>query len=206
MSKTILNLMIFAFTWSLASSVFAAGETGDWRARWQQTVSAAKKEGQLSIYGGEEITHPEIIAEFRKEFPDIRIVTVNGHSEVIQRIVAERRAGKYLADLIAYGPNAARTAYLSKFLDPIPAALILPEVTDPSKWYGGKHHYGDAEGKYVFIYEGTPSSSSLAYNTKEVNPGEFTSIWDILNPKWVGKIGYFSYGEGSAIPTPIVML
>jgi iron(III) transport system substrate-binding protein len=205
MSKTILNLMIFAFAWSLASSVFAAGETSDWRARWQQTVSAAKKEGQLSIYGGEEITHPEIIGEFRKKFPDIRVVTVNGHSEVIQRIVAERRAGKYLVDLFAYGPNAARTAYLSKFLDPIPPALILPEVTDRSKWYGGKHHYGDAEGKYVFIYEGTPSSSSLAYNTKEINPGEFTSIWDILNPKWVGKIGYFSYGEGSAIPTPILM-
>lgn len=205
MSKTILNLVIFAFAWSLASSVFAADEMSDWQARWQQTVSAAKKEGQLSIYGGEEITHPEIIGEFRKEFHDIRVVTVSGHSEVIQRIVAERRAGKYLVDLFAYGPNAARSAYLAKFLDPIPPALILPEVTDPSKWYGGKHHYGDAEGKYVFIYEGTPSSSSLAYNTKEVDPAQFTSIWDILNPKWVGKIGYFSYGEGSAIPTPILM-
>ena len=205
MSRTILNLTIYAFAWLLALSTFAAGDGGEWRARWDQTVAAAKKEGQLSIYGGEEITHPEIIGEFRKEFPDIKVVTVSGHSEVIQRIVAERRAGKYLVDLFAYGPNAARTAYLSKFLDPIPPALILPEVTDVSKWYGGKHHYGDAEGKYVFIYEGTPNSPSLAYNTKEVNPGQFTSIWDILNSRWVGKIGYFTYGEGSAIPTPILM-
>jgi iron(III) transport system substrate-binding protein len=205
MSRTILNLTIYAFAWLLALSTFAAGDGGEWRARWDQTVAAAKKEGQLCIYGGEEITHPEIIGEFRKEFPDIKVVTVSGHSEVIQRIVAERRAGKYLVDLFAYGPNAARTAYLSKFLDPIPPALILPEVTDVSKWYGGKHHYGDAEGKYVFIYEGTPNSPSLAYNTKEVNPGHFTSIWDILNSRWVGKIGYFTYGEGNAIPTPILM-
>jgi iron(III) transport system substrate-binding protein len=205
MSRTILNLTICAFAWSLASSTFAASDGGEWRARWDQTVAAAKKEGQLSIYGGEEITHPEIIGEFRKEFPDIKIVIVSGHSEVIQRIVAERRAEKYLVDLFAYGPNAARTAYLLRFLDPILPALILPEVTDVSKWYGGKHHYGDAEGKYVFIYEGTPNSPSLAYNTKEINPSQFTSIWDILNPKWVGKIGYFTYGEGSAIPTPILM-
>jgi iron(III) transport system substrate-binding protein len=205
MSRTILNLTICAFAWSLASSTFAASDSGEWRARWDQTVAAAKKEGQLSIYGGEEITHPEIIGEFRKEFPDIKIVIVSGHSEVIQRIVAERRAEKYLVDLFAYGPNAARTAYLLRFLDPILPALILPEVTDVSKWYGGKHHYGDAEGKYVFIYEGTPNSPSLAYNTKEINPSQFTSIWDILNPKWVGKIGYFTYGEGSAIPTPILM-
>jgi len=205
MSRTILNLTIYAFAWLLALSTFAAGDGGEWRARWDQTVAAAKKEGQLSIYGGEEITHPEIIGEFRKEFPDIKIVIVSGHSEVIQRIVAERRAEKYLVDLFAYGPNAARTAYLLRFLDPILPALILPEVTDVSKWYGGKHHYGDAEGKYVFIYEGTPNSPSLAYNTKEINPSQFTSIWDILNPKWVGKIGYFTYGEGSAIPTPILM-
>ena len=119
MSRTILNLTIYAFAWLLALTTFAAGDGGEWRARWDQTVAAAKKEGQLSIYGGEEITHPEVIGEFRKEFPDIKVVTVSGHSEVIQRIVAERRAGKYLVDLFAYGPNAARTAYLSKFLDPI---------------------------------------------------------------------------------------
>jgi len=200
-----LTLIIFAIAWSFASNTFAASDGDEWRIRWEQTVSAAKREGQLSIYGGEEITHPEIIGEFHKEFPAIKVVTVSGHSEIIQRIEAERRAERYLVDLFAYGPNAARTAYLSKFLDPIPPALILPEVTDPSKWYGGKHHYGDSEGKYVFIYEGTPNSPSLAYNTKEVNPAQFTSIWDILNPKWVGKIGYFTYGEGSAIPTPILM-
>jgi hypothetical protein len=86
MSRTILNLTIYALAWLFALTTFAAGDGGEWRARWDQTVAAAKKESQLSIYGGEEITHPEIIGEFRKEFPDIKVVTVSGHSEVIQRI------------------------------------------------------------------------------------------------------------------------
>lgn len=205
MIRAILYLAILFCPWSLNASAFAASDGGEWRARWEQTVVAAKKEGQLSLYGGEEITHPEIIGEFRKEFPEIKIVTVSGHQEVIQRVIAERRADKFLVDLFAYGPNAGRTAYLLKFLEPMPPALILPEVTDLSKWYGGKHHYGDAEGKHIFIFEGTPNSPSLAYNTKEVNSSQFTSVWDILNPRWVGKIGHYTYGDGGAVPTPILM-
>ncbi len=175
------------------------------RMKWEKTVLEANKEGQITVYGGEEITHPEILAVFNKEFPDIKVVTVSGHSEVIERIVAERRAERYLVDVFAYGPNAARAAYLAKFLDPIPPALILPEVTDTSKWYGEKHHYGDPENRYIFIYEGTPSNSSVAYNTNLVDPNEFKSTWDVLNPKWAGNIGFFAYG-GAAIPTPVLML
>ena len=203
--KWTLSAIIPAVIFLLANTLLAASDSSDWRLRWEKTVGAAKKEGQVSLYGGEEITHPEIIGEFRREYPEIKVVTVSGHSEIIQRIVAERRAEKYLVDLFAYGPGSARTAYLAGFLDPIPPALILPEVTDLSKWYGGKHHYGDNEGKYIFIYEGTPNSPSVGYNIKEVNPSQLSSIWDILMPKWVGKIGYFSYGEGSSIPTPILM-
>jgi len=209
MSKTVLrwhlNLITCAAAILFAASLCKAAESNDWRSLWERTVSAAKKEGQVNLYGGEEIPHPDIIGEFSKEYPEIKIVTVSGHTEVLQRIVAERRAAKYLVDLFAYGPNAGRTAYLAKFLDPIPPALILPEVTDTSKWYGGKHHYGDSENKYIFIYEGTPNGPSLAYNTKEVNPSQLSSVWDIVNPKWVGKIGFFSYGEGNSIPTPILM-
>jgi ABC-type Fe3+ transport system substrate-binding protein len=183
----------------------AAGATG-WKARWDKTLEAAKKEGQVTIYGGEEITHLEIIEAFTKSYPEIKVVTVSGHAEVIQRIVAERRAGKYLVDLFAYGPNAARTAYLAKYLDLLAPELILPEVTDASKWYGGKHHYADPEGKYIFIYEGTPSSPSLQYNTNKVDSRQITTMWDILKPKWVGNIGFFNYAKGDAIPTPVLMM
>jgi iron(III) transport system substrate-binding protein len=200
-----INLTIAVVFLFFHLAAFAASAAESWQALWEKTVAAAKQEGRVTIYGGEEITHPDIIAEFNKSYPEIKVVTVSGHSEVIQRIIAERRAEKYFVDLFAYGPNAARTAYLAKYLDPLPPALILPEVIDTSKWYGGKHHYADPEGKYIFIYEGTPSSPSLAYNTKEVEPTKITSLWDILDSKWMGKIGLFRYGQGGAIPTPFLM-
>lgn len=207
-SRALSKVMFFYFfLFAFAFTSPASGQTkAGWQTEWQNAVQAAKKEAQVTIYGGDEVTHPDILAAFNKAHPDIKVVSVSGHAEVIERIVAERRAGKYLVDVFAYGPNAARVAYLAKFLEPTPPQLILPEVTDTSKWYGGKHHYSDQEGKYIFIYEGTPSGSSIAYNTKLVNPQEIKSTWDVLSPKWVGKIGFFAYGTGGAIPTPVLMI
>ena len=51
----------------------AAAEAPKWKEEWQRVVEAAKKEGQLSLYGGQEITHPDIIAAFNKEFPFIKM-------------------------------------------------------------------------------------------------------------------------------------
>ncbi|HET9548621.1 MAG TPA: hypothetical protein VFQ03_00520, partial [Candidatus Binatia bacterium] len=128
-----------------------AAESPQWQAEWQKTIDGAKKEGQLSLYGGQEITHPDIIAAFNKEFPFIKITSASGRAaDMMTRIVAERRADKYLADLTASGPNGPRMLYLNKILDPLAPTLILPEVTDTSKWYGGKHWYADPENKYIF--------------------------------------------------------
>jgi len=136
-------------------AIVSAAEVPKWKEGWQRVVEAAKREGQLSLYGGQEITHPDIIAAFNKEYPFIKITSASGRAaDMLNRIVAERRADKYLADLTASGPNGPRMLYLNKILDPITPALILPEVTDTSKWYGGKHWYADPENKYIFMFEG----------------------------------------------------
>jgi iron(III) transport system substrate-binding protein len=73
-------------------------------------------------------------------------------------------------------------------LDPITPVLILPEVTDQSKWYQQKHHYSDPEGQYIFNYVGSATYGGIGYNTNLVKPKEFNSYWDLLEPKWKGKI------------------
>ena len=176
-------------------------------AQWEKTLAAARAEGQVTIYGGEEITHHEILGAFQKRYPKIKVVSVSGHLEVMQRIIAERRAKKYLVDLYSYGPNAARTAYTAKFLAPIKPLLMLPEVTDNSGWYGGQHHYRDPDDKYIFVYEGTPGTPGMAYNTKLLKSLEgIDSFWDVLDPKWKGKLGFYSYGRGNSVPTPMLTL
>jgi iron(III) transport system substrate-binding protein len=184
----------------------SAGETPRWKEEWQRVVEAAKKEGQVSLYGGQEITHPEIIAAFNKEFPFVKVTSASGRAaDMLTRIVAERRADKYLADLTASGPNGPRMLYLNKILDPIAPTFVLPEVTDTSKWYGGKHWYADPEDKYIFMFEGTIVTTGLSVNTKLVSPDEIKSYWDLLQPKWKGKL-LGQDPRGAALLTPVLIL
>jgi iron(III) transport system substrate-binding protein len=200
-----MTLLAFAIH-SLLHVIAIAAEAPKWQTEWQRTIEGAKKEGQLSLYGGQEITHPDIVAAFNKEFPFIKVLTTSGRGgDLLARIISERRADKYLADVIATGPNGPRMLYLAKALDPIAPAFILPEVTDTSKWYGGKHWYADPENQYIFIYEGTLNSTGLSYNTKLVNPGEITSYGDLLRPKWKGKILTLD-PRGAVPPTQILTL
>ncbi|HEX2229396.1 MAG TPA: extracellular solute-binding protein, partial [Candidatus Binatia bacterium] len=200
--KTLMLTLAFLLFYS---SAFAA-ESPNWKEEWQRVIEGAKKEGQLSLYGGLEITHPDIIAAFTKEFPFIKITSASGRAaDMVTRIVAERRADKYLADVTASGPNGPRTLYLGKMLDPIGPALILPEVNDRSKWYGGQHWYADPENKYIFMFEGTIVSTGISYNTKLVRADEIKSYWDMLDPKWKGKL-LGQDPRGAALLTPVLIL
>ncbi len=159
----------------------------DWKKEWETTLQAAKREGQVSVY----IYRYEAVLEaFKKEYPDIKVVSVAGTGNQLGlRIISERRAEKYLADIFSGGANTNfNILYKGKALDPIKPALILPEVVDESKWYDGKHGYTDPESKYILGYLANPSSAQLYYNSKLVTLKEFKSHFDLLNPKWEGKI------------------
>ncbi|HWP57389.1 MAG TPA: hypothetical protein VNL14_05845 [Candidatus Acidoferrales bacterium] len=183
-----------------------AAEKPGWQREWQRLADGAKKEGAVYLWGDAEITHPDITGAFAKEFPFIKPITVTGRvGDLTQRILAERRAGKFLADLYSgvMGGAAFYEFYRAGVLDPIRAAFILPEVTDESKWLNGRHHYVDAES-YIILYEGTPAGTSVYYNTELVKPTEFSSYWDLLNPKWKGKIAMFERtGSGFPALTPL---
>lgn len=174
--------------WCLLGLATSAVAQADWEREWRIVVEGARKEGQLNFYGNH--AYPPVLQEFRKKHPEIKVTEVLGTAaQLSQRILAERRAGKYLADIYVASPRTAYTILLpAKALDPISPALILPEVTDQSKWFQGKHHYVDPEQKYAFVMIGTVEGANVAYNTNLVNSGEIKSYWDFLDPRWKGKI------------------
>jgi iron(III) transport system substrate-binding protein len=179
-----------------------AGESGTgWQEEWEKTVRAAEQEGQLVLYSLSEVGDLIANGGFQKRFPKIKISVVGARGgEHVSRIMAERRAGKFLADVGNLGNTSPYTLYQSKALDPIAAAYILPEVKDESKWWQGKPHFIDPEGKYILVYVGAPLFL-VGYNTKLVNPSGFKTYWDLLDPKWKGKIVAFDPKAGGFAAT-----
>src|SRR5690349_11654345 len=88
---------------AIARLSFAADAKPSWQANWEKTLGAAKKEGKLNFYVGRYGTEP-LLNEFRKEFPEIKLITVNGTGNSLgTRIISEMRAGNVVADLFSGG-------------------------------------------------------------------------------------------------------
>ncbi len=184
-----------------APSVKAAEVQLAWQVEWERTVKAAEQEGQLVLYTLSEVGEVFVNSSFQKKFPKIKIFSVSARGgELLSRIMAERRAGKFLADVGNLGNTSPYRLYQAKTLDPMTSAFLLPEVSDESKWWQGKRHYIDPEGKHIFVFVGAPLFL-LAYNANLVNPNEFKSYWDLLSPKWKGKIGAFDPRAGGFAAT-----
>ena len=182
-----IQVMLFCLALSFIS--YAAESKSVWQADWDKTIKAAEEEGALTIYMTQAF-EPVFRDGFQKKYPKIKVTMAAGRGpELSQRVMSERRAERFAVDLYISGNISPLTVFhRAKILEPIKPLLLLPEVVDTSAWYEGKHHYDDPENRYIFVFEGTPRSGEITYNTKLVNPSEIKSYWDLLNPKWKGKI------------------
>src|SRR6266516_4345438 len=105
----------------------------DWKKEWEKTIEAAKKEGQVNVYiGGWEAVLES--GAFQKAYPEIKVTWVGGRAgETAKRILAERRAGKFLADVSSEGIGSNyRALHLAKSIEPIKTALLLTKVNNKS--------------------------------------------------------------------------
>ncbi len=178
---------VFFLCATFVPSAVCGAELPSRQQQWETTLAAAKKERKVYIYM---YRYGKVLDVFRKDYPEIEPFLLSGTgAQIVTRIMAERRSEKYLADVVGLGSSNYRILHLqAKSLEPIQPALMLPEVVDPSLWYGGRHRYLDPEGKYVFTYIANASYAQLYYNTTLVNPKEFSSYFDLFKPKWRGKI------------------
>ena len=182
-------LLLFTLVAVVAPDARAAETKTAWQLQWEKVVQAAKKEGQVTVYVHSTYTPALESGAFQKAFPEIKLVSVSGvELQLERRFMAERRAGKNLADVFMVGVLRSYDFYQGKLLEPIKAALILPEVLDESKWWRRTHHYADPEKKYLFRYVGSAQLGQIYYNTRLVNPNELNSFWDFVSSKWKGKI------------------
>lgn len=180
-------LCLLTISWVLISLAYgnAAEGTLSPDSDWERTVKAAEQEGQVNVY---KIAGDSEWQAFQKKFPKIKVNVVHATAaQHLQRIMAERRAGKYLPDLIRLGGGTSTSLFKAKALEPIAPAMLLPEVKDATKWFEGRHHYNDVENQYVIIYAAFPLHL-IGYNPKLVDGNSLKSYADLLDPKWKGKI------------------
>jgi iron(III) transport system substrate-binding protein len=184
-------------------AIFAAESARSRSGEWEKIVEAAKKEGQLTVYyWGSALAIDS--GAFQKAYPEIKVTTVTGiGTQLMQRIFAERRGDKFIPDVYIAGIATMAVLNQAKTFDPIKPALILPEVTDESKWWRGKHLYGDAERSNIFTFAKSPDYGSIAIHPKLVDLREIRSYWDFLQPKWKSKITVQDLRGGGPGTTPL---
>ena len=88
---------LLAVASAFVSTEAANAAQADWKKDWEQTLAAAKKEGQVTIYI---YRYEGLLHDFKRDFPGINVVSVTGRgSELTSRLMAERRAGRFIADV-----------------------------------------------------------------------------------------------------------
>ena len=190
-----------AWNWRLAvRSLIAAALMGtgavaspganaaDWQTTWAEIKAAGQAEGEVVFRTGASETK-----RYRQWQPalekalGLRIHLMSGSpTELAAKLVAEQRAGKPTADLWISGPSSIVNVFVpAGAVQDLRPLLVHPEVTDPTVWFGEQLPWAS---EWTFAFSADANYGVIVHNTKQVDPSEFESYWDLLNPKWRGKI------------------
>ncbi len=146
--------------------------------RAQRLVSQARKEGSLSLYS---TMTPEdagpLIAAFEKKY-GVKVAMWRAiNQKLVQRALAEARAGKYPVDAYEGSGHGMeilhREGLLEKFWSP--AFGDIPPEAFP------RHGYYAPDNLLFFV---------MGYNTKLVKPEDVPGTYEeLLQPRWSGNLG-----------------
>ena len=109
----------------VANGAGRAGESRPtWQVEWDKSLKAAEAEGEVTVYV---VDYPRLtVSQFQKAYPKLRLNLVDGPSgpALSSRLMAERRAGKYQADIYIGGQGThVSVLYPAKALAPCPLRL-----------------------------------------------------------------------------------
>ncbi len=177
--------------------------------QWLETLSAAKKEGEVVIYG--EIGAPvkEILVNGFKEKYGIEVQIVAGKSaELAAKLERETSANLHLVDAFIMGPTTLLLSLKPKgLLGSMSPLLIRPEVADGRVWAGGQVPFLDKDKTGVEL--GARYATFVARNTDMIKENDIKSYQDLLDPRWKDKISLFDptvAGTSNAWITQIIKL
>ena len=146
--------------------------------REQRLIARAKKEGTLTLYSTMTLEDAKpLIEAFEKKY-GVKVEMWRGlNQKLVQRAVAEARAGKHMVDVFEGSGHGMEILYREELLEKFysPAFADIPPEAFP------RHgHY--APDNFLFLVMG--------YNTRLVKPEDVPKNYeDLLQPKWSGNFG-----------------
>jgi iron(III) transport system substrate-binding protein len=159
-------------------------------ADWSRIVEAAKREGKVTIIGPQGAEARESLSQgFQRKYPEIQVdYSGMAGAMVPPKVINELGADQFLTDLVIAGTTTLLEGLQpAGAIVPIEPYLVGPHARERAAWRDGKLHFADDQEQYV-LFLGVYAKEGFAYNPELVNPAEFTSYRDLLNPKWKGKI------------------
>jgi ABC-type Fe3+ transport system substrate-binding protein len=193
-------VIVLAVVWPIAI-LFAGEPKAGEKTEWDKTLDAAKKEGKLvaGIPASAEL-RKSIGEAFKTRFPGIELeLTTSRGPTNASKIAAEHAAGVRYFDLLISGTSTPFNLLNAGILDPVEPLLLLPEVKDPKRWFGG-HIWLDNSKRFLYAFQAY-QSQNFWYNSTLAKPEEIRSYDDLLHVKWKNKIGFLdprSAGGGTA--------
>ncbi len=170
---------------SLLAQVSSAAE---WQSEWESTLAAAKKENVVAVIT--DVTsaiRDALTISFQSKYGiQVDLFGALGR-EIPPRVLAERKAGRYLWDVFVHGTTTGLESMIpAGAFDPLEPALLFPDIKDPKTWRGGGLEFLDPNKTLMVM---TPfQRGTIFYNPKLVSGKEFKSHKDLLDPKWTGKL------------------
>src|SRR4030095_16451424 len=152
-------VLVILISWR-TPSLFAAEVNAPGQMEWEKTVEAAKKEGKLAagIPASAKI-RKSISESFKSRFPGIELeLTTSRGPTNASKISAEHAAGVRYFDLLISGTSTPFNLLNAGILYPVEPLLILPEVTDPKRWFGG-HIWLDNSKRFLYAFQAYQSQN-----------------------------------------------
>jgi len=186
-----------------------AGGQNDWRAKWDQTVAAAKNEGLVVVTGPPFAkTRLELERSFGKRFGfKLEYLGVEG-AAAVTRVEREAVAGRPTVDAMLGGNTELFNLFRAGRLAPLKDKLILPEILEAKNWRGGQLKFNDPEKQYFLqTIEFVPAD--LVVNTSVLQAQTISSWKDLLKPEYQGRIATYDprgSGQGAAVAAYLLEL
>ncbi len=185
----------------MSAAAVRAQENWPDKAKWDQTVAAAEKEGKLVVAGPSGKLWQSLLETFSEDYPKIKIqVTSFAGRDFWPRAVKEREVGKYLWDIRVGGAETQAYKLITEGgLASVRDMMLRPDVKDDKNWYGGvESMFLDYDKKFMPAF--CAYDSPLVYYNQAVIPeGQISQFKEILDPKWRGKIALADPRGGSTI-------